>query len=485
MCIYNNTDFLKIIGVICTNLGFSTISCIIPLPDHRLRSSPFRCVYLAGYFQEVLYFWPERKKILSWFSLPDALDAFAHAADDAVSQGTNTTRIDNTYPDDILRTGALASTDAAATAATATAAHAKPRFPNLTLEELAAEDAPSSPPSRSLKKFRQLTLASGPGPDRATLIGTGVASKETSSNVRTETNFSTLHNNHSPFSVTFRNGNVNVSIQSLISQHVVPAQPQEPESSSQDVLSQLVKKKEQGNSQMKKTLQLRQRQRRQLSVGEMSAADATTVAKPVRDATATPLPPLLASPEGYPSMDQEDMAVHVRCCEPAGMCNWLFMPWGYYEQVLSWNAKEHSTGKVWLITTPQCTNSKLISSILLVYPQAELVHAPEKNGAESKVANDFRFLMNSPRLLLGKSTFGFWAGYLSPVVQEVHMPIDPRAFKRGYSSSEKIPFAYDDPRYVHHAWEDGKWFGRPDKVTGEVVYELQGPMISLKQMVPN
>jgi hypothetical protein len=242
---------------------------------------------------------------------------------------------------------------------------------------------------------------------------------------------------------------------------------------------------------------LRQRRRR-LSTGASTAAaeapavvetTSTEVAPKSEEATAattlkTPLPPLLAAPEGFPSMAPEDMAVHVRCCEPAGMCKWLFMPWGYYEQVLSWNAKEHPTGKVWVITTPQCATKKLVKSMLSVYPQAHLLHAPDKKRVELNVANDFRFLMNSPRLLLGKSTFGFWAGYLSPVVQEVHMPIDPKALAKGYAPGEKIPFAYDDPRYVHHAWEDGKWFGRPDKVTGKVIYEVDGPKISPKQMAP-
>jgi hypothetical protein len=183
-------------------------------------------------------------------------------------------------------------------------------------------------------------------------------------------------------------------------------------------------------------------------------------------------------------MAADDLAVHVRCCEPAGMCKWLFMPWGYYEQVLSWNAQEHPGGKVWVITTPQCAEKKLVKAMLEVYPQAELLHAPDKKNVEANVANDFRFLMHSPRLLLGKSTFGFWAGYLSPVVQEVHMPVDPRALARGYAPGEKIPFAYDDPRYVHHAWEEGKWFGRPDKVTGKLVYAVEGPKVELAQMAP-
>jgi hypothetical protein len=69
------------------------------------------------------------------------------------------------------------------------------------------------------------------------------------------------------------------------------------------------------------------------------------------------------------------------------------------------------------------------------------------------------------------------------VAKEVHMPVDPKAITRSYTTGEKIPFAYDDPRYVHHAWEEGKWFGRPD-ATGRLVYAVQGQPVPLKEMAP-
>ncbi len=40
-------------------------------------------------------------------------------------------------------------------------------------------------------------------------------------------------------------------------------------------------------------------------------------------------------------MGADDLAVHVRCCEPAGMCKWLFMPYGYYAAVLDRNKADH------------------------------------------------------------------------------------------------------------------------------------------------
>ena len=99
------------------------------------------------------------------------------------------------------------------------------------------------------------------------------------------------------------------------------------------------------------------------------------------------------------------------------------------------------------------------------------------------------------------------AGYLSPVAVEVHMPVDPKALSRSYTSGEKIPFAsvpllpliarrnchssrcaaspplsYDDPRYVHHAWEEGRWFGRPE--AGKIVYALEGRAVGLADIAP-
>lgn len=121
-------------------------------------------------------------------------------------------------------------------------------------------------------------------------------------------------------------------------------------------------------------------------------------------------PSSMGHPAGFPVLMEEDMSVHVRCCEPAGMCKWLFMPYGYYETVLDQNKQDHPTGKVWIITTPQCAVKKLVLTLLEKYEQAELVHAPNLKQLEDNVANDFRFLLNSHRLLLGKSTFGYWAG---------------------------------------------------------------------------
>lgn len=63
------------------------------------------------------------------------------------------------------------------------------------------------------------------------------------------------------------------------------------------------------------------------------------------------------------------------------------------------------------------------------------------------------------------------------------MPVDPKALKKAYTVGEKIPFAYDDTRYVHHAWEEGSWFGKVDE-TGKLTYSLSGKNIGLDEIYP-
>jgi hypothetical protein len=64
------------------------------------------------------------------------------------------------------------------------------------------------------------------------------------------------------------------------------------------------------------------------------------------------------------------------------------------------------------------------------------------------------------------------------------MPVDPKALKKAYTVGEKIPFAYDDTRYIHHAWEEGSWFGKVDE-TGKLNYALTGRNVILDQMSPD
>jgi hypothetical protein len=55
----------------------------------------------------------------------------------------------------------------------------------------------------------------------------------------------------------------------------------------------------------------------------------------------------------------------------------------------------------------------------------------------------------------GKSTFGFWSGYLSPAAAEVHMPVEGRKHM-----FEKIPSVPLDPRFVYHNPGGDEWFGQ-------------------------
>ena len=71
---------------------------------------------------------------------------------------------------------------------------------------------------------------------------------------------------------------------------------------------------------------------------------------------------------------------------------------------------------------------------------------------------------------------------MSPTVAEVHMPVDEKQLGK-YATGEKIPFAYEDPRYVHHAWAEGKWFGRTNE-HGKLVYEVEGKPVVLDQIAP-
>ena len=156
--------------------------------------------------------------------------------------------------------------------------------------------------------------------------------------------------------------------------------------------------------------------------------------------------------------------------------------------ILDRNAKDNPNSKVWIVTTPQCAAKTLVRSLLGRYSsQARLVDLRKKVPTTDAVADDFRFLLNAPRLLLGKSTFGFWAGFLSPVAVEIHMPLDPIALNGKWAMGEKIPFAFDDERYVHHAWEQGQWFGsvRNDAAGNtKFVYAETGHMVSLAATGP-
>jgi len=398
------------------------------------------CVYTIGYFQETIYFLPERQRILSWFHLPDALAIQAKQTQVQPQPQTPTE-----HKGKSVDPPTMPKQPKTATAKTAM----KP------VEELTSSLAP--PRSTSLPATTLSESSGGGGGGHTEAVALEGKQQQQQQQPLLEDRVE-----------GWVAGSVDMWLANTSTATSTAPPPQWETDRRRD---------RDRHRRVKRSRRLSAK----LQPEEAQVAEAQE--QQLQGQTVT-WPSSLAMPPGFPKVGVDDLSLHVRCCEPAGMCKWLFMPWGYYDTVLERNAKDHPHGKVWIITTHQCAVKPMVASLLAKWPnQAQLVHPPDKKHVEDMVADDFRFLMNSPRLLLGKSTFGFWAGYLSPTVREVHMPVDPKAMAKKYSTGEKIPFAFDDPRYVHHAWEEGKWFGTHDS-QGKLVYQVEGVSVVLDQIAP-
>ena len=162
-------------------------------------------------------------------------------------------------------------------------------------------------------------------------------------------------------------------------------------------------------------------------------------------------------PAMYPVRYNSSVVVHVRNCGPG---KWHYLPFRYYDVILRHLRERHLSEAAWsqdgedfdvfIITHSGCKSSELVTRLVTSYNATVIAGQSGVLG----VVFDFQFLMHAPRLLLGKSTFGFWAGFLSRTASEIHMPIEYRAPK-----NEKIPIIYDDERFVYHHLK-GRWFGR-------------------------
>jgi len=193
----------------------------------------------------------------------------------------------------------------------------------------------------------------------------------------------------------------------------------------------------------------------------------------------------------FPELDETSVLVHIRSCN----CGFYFLPFEWFDFVLTHMQKRgpptksgqqaqpgnSSTStiasttpmKVYLVLTPTCRNSDLVKALEkkwnATYLRYSAVASRQATGGNSKsnpttasVALDFRAMLNAPRLLLGKSTFGFWAGFLSVTASEVHMPMEKK-------KSLPLPLPYNDPRFIFHrsdildkackVKESGEWFG--------------------------
>jgi len=106
-------------------------------------------------------------------------------------------------------------------------------------------------------------------------------------------------------------------------------------------------------------------------------------------------------------------------------------------------------------------------------PQNKSKQSDPKPG----VAADFRLLLRATILVLGKSTFGFWAGYLSSKARSVHMPVESRRHP-----FERIPLVASDPRFVYHNPGADQWFGKAQGPEGSIRYEERGRWFGPKSL---
>lgn len=173
---------------------------------------------------------------------------------------------------------------------------------------------------------------------------------------------------------------------------------------------------------------------------------------------ASGLHPQLSPPDNYPPVGPTDIVVHVRCCQhTGGGCDWLYLPFEYYDAILSRLTARAPRADVFVVA-PCPSSCPMVQSFVQKY-QATHVTGPtfrarDKESMVAVMGADFRFLLQAPTLVLGKSTFGFWAGYLSQRATQVHLPVESRIHM-----FEKVPYVASDNRFVYHNPGADEWFG--------------------------
>jgi hypothetical protein len=187
----------------------------------------------------------------------------------------------------------------------------------------------------------------------------------------------------------------------------------------------------------------------------------------------------------YPSVGKNDIAVHVRCCQHSGGgCDWLYLPFEYYDAILSRLVARNPDAKTYVIAP--CPSSCAMMEIFKRKYGATHVtpgkdrHHHKKDDMVEAMAADFRFLAKAGTLVLGKSTFGFWAGFLSRQATEIHIPVESR--RHHY---EKIPAVQDDPRFIFHNPGMDLWFGQAQGGESAVRYEERGRWFGPKTLDEN
>lgn len=101
------------------------------------------------------------------------------------------------------------------------------------------------------------------------------------------------------------------------------------------------------------------------------------------------------------------------------MTGWHYLPYGYYDQILrhlGQSATNSST--VWVVAPPSCAKTEFMKALQEFYDAKHVKSVGNPANGEA-AAYDFRFLVNAPTLILGKSTYGFWAGFLARNAKQV------------------------------------------------------------------
>lgn len=102
----------------------------------------------------------------------------------------------------------------------------------------------------------------------------------------------------------------------------------------------------------------------------------------------------------------------------------------YYHRILN-----GTKTKVWVVCEQRSRDSPLVQTLLKQY-NAEVV--------SGSIIDDFCFMTSAYKIILARSTFSWWAAFLSSPEATIHYP---------YSTHGALPRAlvpYDDSRYVYH-----------------------------------
>ena len=178
-------------------------------------------------------------------------------------------------------------------------------------------------------------------------------------------------------------------------------------------------------------------------------------------------PPACPAPAPAPG----DVIVHVRECgnsdvdrpRPFFSAHGQ-VPWRFYDKILA-----SVRGRVVVLAPPACARSALVARLKARFGATHRA---------ASAADDYCALLRARTVVLAPSTFSWWAAWLSNAT--VHVPLlgllahqrttnyphrPGAARRRGGLTCESLfggagkSLVVDDPRYVYHDVEGGRWFG--------------------------